>query len=87
MKHPVFYRFVIYSIIGGLCLTIMLLLSLMQDSRFSSKDMGFAYAYGCNFGGPRPLPGEHILKCVANSEVFKDTLDDLDEQMKAISDK
>lgn len=87
MKHPILYRIAMYSIIAGLCGSVMFLISKMNEAPFSSKDMRDAYLSGCNFGGSRPLTNLHVAKCSSVADSYKDTLDDLDKQMEKYLDR
>ena len=86
MKHPILYRSVFYSVLLGLCLTIVFLLSLMNEAPFRSVDMRNSYMYGCQFGS-RPLTNEKIAECLEVSDLYKETLDDLGRQMEKLSEE
>lgn len=85
MKHPILYRTAFYSIVVSLCGVVFYLLSLMNEAPFRSIDMQDAYRHGCNFGS-RPLTQEKIQKCNEISDLFKETLDDLDKQMEELNE-
>ena len=85
MKRPILYRVVFYSIMAGLCGSILFLLSLMVEAPFSSRDMRSAYYAGCNIGFYGPLTDESIARCESIADMYKETLDDLDRQMSEIT--
>lgn len=86
MKHPILYRVVFYGIMIGLCVTVSVLLSIMNEAPFSSRDMRKAYFDGCNIGGSLPLSDEHVDRCSKIADTYKETLDDLDKQMEKYID-
>ena len=85
MKRPILYRVVFYSIMAGLCGSILFLLSLMKDAPFTSKNMRNAYYAGCNIGLHSPLTEESIVRCESIADMYKQTLDDLDRQMNELT--
>ena len=85
MKHPILYRLAMYAIILALCASIMVLVDTMAGAPFKSVDMRDAYYNGCNFGS-KPLDDEKVLHCAISADVFKETLDSLDEQMEKLSE-
>lgn len=87
MKHPVIYRLAIYGIIVGLCLVIALLLSLMLEAPFSSRNMRDSYYNGCNIGYHGMLTVSSVDRCRDLANAYEDTLDDLDKQMESLNDQ
>lgn len=86
MRHPVLYRVIMYTIMGALCLCIVFMLSLMNEAPFTSRNMRSAYFAGCNFGGLRPLTDDHAMYCEKYSNLYKETLDDIDRQMEKLGE-
>jgi len=84
MKHPILYRTGMYSCFIVLIAGILFLIHAMNGAPFKSADMEEAYRNGCNFGA-RPLTEETIEECKRTSQMFRETLDDLDKQMEKLN--
>lgn len=82
MEHPIGYRIAMYSIIGTLCSSIYFLVSLLNYSPFSYKDMVKAYKDGCNIGYHKPLTQQSMDRCEDLSVNYGDTLNELDKKME-----
>jgi len=85
MKRPILYRVVFYSIMVGLCGSILFLIGLMKDAPFTSRNMRSAYFDGCNIGLHSPLTEESVTRCTDIADMYKETLDDLDRQMSELT--
>lgn len=85
MKRPILYRVVFYSIIAGLCGSILYLQSLMKEAPYTSKHMRSAYFHGCNIGRHAPLTEESVARCETIADMYKESLDDLDRQMSELT--
>lgn len=86
MRHPILYRLAMYSIIIGLCGSILILVDHLAGVPFKSSDMRDAYLYGCELGS-KPLDPLKVTKCVWSADTFKVTLDDLDVQIEKLNEQ
>jgi hypothetical protein len=81
MKHPIIYRFAIYSIISILCFCVMHIVSMLNYAPFTSSNMRDSFYVGCNLGFHNKLSIQSIDRCQKLSNDYKSNLDDLDKEM------
>lgn len=81
MKHPIAYRVVMYSCMAFLATLVILLVQSLDYAPFTSIDMRLAYLNGCLIADKT-----NTNKCKYLSELYFETLEDVDQQMEDLDE-